>query len=67
MKFREYLEKDISESKTKEKSDMYQRGYDNVAIRFAYIPDFKNDKEREDFMWGMSDAYNDKKTKGINK
>ena len=38
-------------------SEMYQRGYDNVAIRFAYIPDFKNDKERKDFERGMKDGY----------
>jgi hypothetical protein len=28
-------------------SEMYQRGYDNAAIKFAYIPDFKNETEKK--------------------
>jgi len=38
-------------------SEMYQRGYDNAAISFAYIPDFKNEKERLDFSRGLKDGY----------
>jgi len=26
---------------------MYQKGYDNAVISFAYIPDFKNKKEKK--------------------
>ena len=38
-------------------SEMYQRGYDNSAISFAYIPDFKSEKERLDFNRGLKDGY----------
>ena len=38
-------------------SEMYQRGYDNAAINFAYIPDFKSEKERLDFNRGLKDGY----------
>jgi len=38
-------------------SEMYQRGYDNAAIRFAYIPDFKTATEKADFERGMKDGY----------
>jgi len=38
-------------------SEMYQRGYDNAAISFAYIPDFKNQKEKADFERGLKDGY----------
>ena len=38
-------------------SEMYQCGYDNAAISFAYIPDFKSEKERLDFNRGLKDGY----------
>lgn len=38
-------------------SEMYQRGYDNAAISFAYIPDFRSEKERLDFSRGLKDGY----------
>lgn len=28
---------------------MWQRGYDNMAISFAYIPDFTNEQEKKDY------------------
>lgn len=36
---------------------MYQRGYDNAAISFSYIPDFKNSHEKADFEAGLKDGY----------
>jgi hypothetical protein len=42
------------------KSYMYQQGYDNAAICFAYIPDFKNTQEKIDFETGLKDGYNKK-------
>jgi len=36
---------------------MYQRGYDNAALRFAYIPDFKTAEEKEEFFRGMKAGY----------
>lgn len=38
-------------------SEMYQRGYDNAAVRFAYIPDFKNEEQRLEFQRGMRDGF----------
>lgn len=38
-------------------SEMYQKGYDNAAIRFSYIPHFKTDKEKQDFTRGLKDGY----------
>ncbi len=38
-------------------SEMYQKGYDNAAISFAYIPDFQCDQEKKDFETGLKDGY----------
>lgn len=53
----------IGTVKTYNKSVMYQNGYDNVAVCFAYIPDFKNNKEKQDFEQGMKDAMEKNKNK----
>jgi hypothetical protein len=47
----------MSESTEEKWSEMYQRGYDNAAVRFAYIPDFKTPEEKKDFELGMKDGY----------
>lgn len=33
-------------------TEMYKRGYDNTAIYFAYIPDFKNQQDILDYTAG---------------
>jgi hypothetical protein len=33
-------------------TEMYKRGYDNTAIYFAYIPDFKNQQDIIDYTEG---------------
>ena len=38
-------------------SEMYQRGYDNAAISFAYIPDFKNIQDKKDFERGLKEGF----------
>lgn len=38
-------------------NEMYQKGYDNAVISFAYIPDFKNEKEKKEFERGLKDGY----------
>lgn len=45
-------------------NEMYQKGY-NAAIRFAYIPDFKNDAEKADFERGYANSLKQKKMKQI--
>lgn len=44
-------------NKVSKKSEMYQRGYENAAINFAYIPDFKSSQEKIDFENGLKDGY----------
>ena len=51
------LNKLIESLKPNKKSDMYQKGYDNAAISFAYIPDFRNVQEKIDFEAGLKDGY----------
>ena len=38
------------------KSDMYQKGYDNAAIGFAYIPDFNGKEDSNEFSRGYKDG-----------
>lgn len=38
-------------------NEMYQKGYDNAVRSFAYIPDFKNKKEKKEFERGLKDGY----------
>lgn len=47
--------------------DYYQHGYDNAAIRFAYIPDFPSDKAKQDWERGYKDglSFNTNKTKEV--
>jgi hypothetical protein len=33
-------------------TEMYKRGYDNAAICFAYIPNFKNEQDIIDYTVG---------------
>jgi hypothetical protein len=47
----------MSESTEEKWSEMYQKGYDNAAVRFAYIPDFKTPEEKKEFERGMKDGY----------
>ena len=53
---KQYIPAKWKDSKTKDvaniHSDMYQRGYDNMAVAFAYIPDFKTPQEKEDYEAG---------------
>lgn len=43
------------------KSEMYRKGYENSAISFAYIPDFKNAQEKIDFEAGLKEGYENSK------
>ena len=42
-------------------SDMYQRGYDNIAVCFSYIPDFKTEQDKIDYTAGSKKAMEDEK------
>ena len=37
-------------------NEMYRKGYDNATICFAYVPDFKNDKDKQDYTKGYRDG-----------
>ena len=37
-------------------SEMYQRGYDDMTICFSYIPEFVNEKEKQDYERGLKDG-----------
>lgn len=39
------------------KSEMWTRGYENAAMQFACIPDFKNVKEKTDYEAGLAWGY----------
>lgn len=59
------LEFEVQDQKTRDAtqnihSPMYQRGLQN-AIRFAYIPDFKNEQEKKDFEAGLKAGYEENK------
>ena len=41
-------------------SEMYQRGYDNIAVCFAYIPEFKTEQDKIDYTAGSKKAITDR-------
>lgn len=53
--------------KANKKSEMYRKGYDNFAVSFAYIPDFKNEQEKIDFEAGAKDGFEKKNQAPVTK
>ena len=44
-------------------NEMFQRGYDNIAVCFAYIPDFKTEQDKIDYTAGSKKAIEEIKNK----
>ena len=47
----------MTAKKVNKYSAMYQHGYNNAAVAFSYIPDFKTPQEKIDFEAGLKEGY----------
>ena len=52
-----------TKSKVNIHSEMYRRGYDNIAVCFSYIPDFKTEQDKIDYTAGSKKAIEEIKNK----